>query len=1565
MRTFLLLSMLLVTAHVNAQVSINEFLAANNSTIQDLDGDTSDWIELINTSSNSIDLAGWHLTDDSSNLTKWMLPATNLAPYELVLIFASNKDRAISGTELHTNFKLSAGGEYLALVRPDGSTVEHEFSPTYPPQSDDISYGYSRSLSSITLVDENADCSAVVPEDASDGSSWQLPGYNDSTWDQGSIGVGYDTDSNPNYQPFINLDIQGAMYGENASAYIRVPFSIGSADNITELKLHLRYDDGFVAYINGTKVAETNAPAAPTWESGATGDQADLQAVEYIEFDISASKNALISGANILAIHGLNDGTSSPDFLMDPKLTCELLNEGESGNIGYLDNPSPNQQNTTGTRPPSAPVILSQMSRVCDAPITVTISSSTSVETIYYTLDGSVPDLSSLEYTNPISISGTTMVRARSFQTGYELGNISSETYLFLTENIKDFSSDLPIIILDNLGGNDIPSTEDTGIDQQAFMAIFEPGSNGRTVMTNQFTLGTRSGIIRRGSSSLRETDSKPSLKLEAWGPHLDEDFDIAPLGMPEESDWILWAPYNYDLAGIRNALIYKLDRQLNGWGIRTRFVEVFLNVDGGNLSTNHYNGLYVLMEKIKRGPDRTDVKSMTPFDIAAPDVTGGYLMKIDWTGNTALSGASQDTLFCEYPLPDQLTIEQKQYIENFVISMEGQLTNDDPETGYEQYIDVPSFLNAHQINVFAQNPDAFRISTYMSKNRNGKLTLGPQWDFDRTMESADWRDNAPWRWHYPNLNDVQPYFETGEAIWWEHLFDQSSFWQSWIDTWQENRVGVLSSSNVWAIIDSFSIEIAEARERDIARWDSIAPRTGSYGLDGTQQGEIDHMKWWVDYRLNWIDTFLLERPSCSVGEQELETPITAELTVPINNSVYYTLDDSDPRAFNGSPSSTAQVYTAPITVSPGSVLKARTWNGEAWNGIAPDHAPWSGLTEVVFPRRRQKLLLTEVHYNPAPDAFTSYDNDDFEFIEFQNISSSPLDISGYILSGGINFEFASGQIDTLAPGEHIVIVKNLEAFASRYDTNSITIAGTYSGLLANSGDNLELEYFGTQRFNIDYNDARGWPLATDGGGHSLVPLHNDALLRGFDIYDHWMNWKSSTHSGGSPGQADPAAPVTLLINEIIAHTDTGQAPPFDSNDSIELFNPTGNDMTLDQHWYLSDDVQALEKYNLPSGTIIPANGWISFNEDDFHPGRESGFGLNKAGEQVILSHLPGNALNRIIDSVEFNGQANGASWGRYPDGALYYQTLTPTPGAQNEEADPSILICEIMYNPSAITNGNANEWIEYLILSNASLTTVTFNGGVEATNAWRMNGGIDMDLDPSFSLNPADVAILVPFDPAVELEKKTVFFSFYSLPPSTSLLGPYSGDLSNSGERIRLERPQASDDPLKPEDLSWIIVDEATWTDESPWPAEADGTGHSLLRTGANGNAPENWSSTADLDADGIPDSYEQSYFAADIDPQNDWDGDGISNHKEWRSGTNPTNPSSRLAITELYVGPLTELKWLSESNKQYSISMTTNLTAEYTLLEAPISATAPTNSILISHPEVPHAFFKINVAD
>ena len=173
---------------------ISEFMPDNDGFLLDSDGDFPDWIEISNQGDESIDLGGWHLTDDSGNLDKWQFPATTLDAGESMVVFASGKNRAVSGSELHTDFKLATDGEAVLLVQPDGMTVTSEFSP-YPFVPENVSYGSGLVLLNQGLIGDSADTTLLVPSTANGGdqlgTSWIETTFDDASWTNVQTSIGY------------------------------------------------------------------------------------------------------------------------------------------------------------------------------------------------------------------------------------------------------------------------------------------------------------------------------------------------------------------------------------------------------------------------------------------------------------------------------------------------------------------------------------------------------------------------------------------------------------------------------------------------------------------------------------------------------------------------------------------------------------------------------------------------------------------------------------------------------------------------------------------------------------------------------------------------------------------------------------------------------------------------------------------------------------------------------------------------------------------------------------------------------------------------------------------------------------------------------------------------------------------------------------------------------------------------------------------------------------------------------------------------------------------------------
>ena len=428
---------LLMASPASARLYITEFMANNRATIEDEDGDATDWIEIFNSGTESVNLEGYFLTDAADTLTMWSFPAVEIAENGFLLVFASEKDRRNPGSELHTNFRLSSDGDYLALVNPDGTSIVAEFGTEenpVPEQFEDSSYGLMQGggLTPTVFIGPTQQARVIIPADDSLGGDWTVQEFDDSGWPVAQMGIGYDENSTYNQEFGTNGDLDDDFNGVNTSVYIRVPFEVSDPSTVTNLTLKMKYDDGFVAYLNDILVADANAPGGLTWNSEATGNHSDGEAVTFLDWDITSFVNRLTVGTNVLAIHGLNDGLTSSDMLITVELRGTRITDPSLGGPGYLATPSPRTFNGDTFDGFVGDTAFNIDRGFFEEPFALEITSSTERAEIRYTLDGSPPSpTSGLVYAGPIPITGTTVVRAMAHLAGLRPTNVDTQTYLF------------------------------------------------------------------------------------------------------------------------------------------------------------------------------------------------------------------------------------------------------------------------------------------------------------------------------------------------------------------------------------------------------------------------------------------------------------------------------------------------------------------------------------------------------------------------------------------------------------------------------------------------------------------------------------------------------------------------------------------------------------------------------------------------------------------------------------------------------------------------------------------------------------------------------------------------------------------------------------------------------------------------------------------------------------------------------------------------------------------------------------------------------------------------------
>jgi hypothetical protein len=733
---------------------ISEFMASNDTTITDQDGDFADWLELYNPGPGTANIGGWYLTNKATNLTKWSIPAVALPAGGYLVVFCSEKDYTDPSMPLATNFNISASGGYLALVESDGKTVASSY--TFPVQYPDVSYGVSQPTSA-----------AEQPQ----------TGY----FQAATPGTANGNYTNILLADTVSISAPPGIFTDSTT------FSMGGAS----AGEHIRY------------VLSSGSPA---------GDQ---------------------------------------------------------------------------VAPPTA---------------------------------------SSPEYSQAMTISSTTLVTAAVFSADdSQRGLPATAMYIQLDDSTSNrldtFTSALPLVVFD-----------DNHVFYPAWIGAFSPDATGTAAFVQAPDFFTSDTMKLHGfSSATFPKQSYESVLSDDQGRSLSESF----FGLEPDKSWDNISAWSIDRTYIHNGFVYALSRSMGYWAPGTKYAEMFIHSAGGALDMTSYSGVTNMTERLKVGANRINIYALTPADVAAPNVTGGYVLRFDhaeppsgaytyytWTTNQG------STLMLDTPKADVLVQPQIDYIKGYVQQMEDAMAADQASgyatRNYLGYLDRPSWVDYHLLNVFVENVDAFHFSEYFTKDINGLIKAGPVWDYDRSMGSADGRDANPQQW---TASSVQDYWNDG---WWAYVTHDPDFMQLWVDRWQGLRLTLFSDSSLNSLINSQAAQIgADAAARDAARWTGDVSRFG-----GAWSGEIANMSSWLTTRAHWIDQQFAAPPVVQV------TGASRVLKPEPGTQIAFTLDGSDPRGFGGALSTSAQMTASAVTLPATQAFAARSYNA-SMAGAYPG-SPWS-----------------------------------------------------------------------------------------------------------------------------------------------------------------------------------------------------------------------------------------------------------------------------------------------------------------------------------------------------------------------------------------------------------------------------------------------------------------------------------------------------------------------------------------------------------------------------------------------------------------------------------------------
>jgi hypothetical protein len=1490
---------------------ISEFLAANSNGLLDEDGHASDWIEIYNPTAATVNLDGWHLTDNDNRLDKWTFPSVDLPAGQFLVVFASKKDRTDVGSQLHTNFLLGSNGEYLALSQAD-LTVVSDFGPDYPTQFANTSYGLVANSSDTVLLDSGTAATVLVPSDGSLGTSWTggAEPFDDSAWTSATTGVGFDLDSNglfPNHLagywpldnsaeeisgngtdallngttfdgsvpaaigdgtslqldgiddtvdlgnvgltsgtiamwinptdvgagagdrrllspasgavaqggalgidpgsntgdgslwvwdsgwqrltadnvlqvnqwqhlalvadagqitlyvdgaahntvtagfdfdgpnmlvggtflqtygnpfagniddlslwdtaltpaeiaslaggsppadpgdlvPLLGTDVTTPMHGTNASAYLRSEFDVADPASLSQLFLQMKYDDAFVAYLNGQEVARQNVTGVVAWNQAADQPGADENITEYHNVDISQHLPLLVSGTNVLAVHGLNASAADNDFLILPR----LIDRGDAflpGLERYYSAPTPGAPN--GVVAADVGPIITQVSEPAGAltptdPLLVTATVTPTFEDtgdvlLYYRVmfgaeqslpmfdDGahgdSLADDGVFGATIPAGVaSAGQMLRYR--VTAADSQNNTSRWSVFADPlgtpeylgTMVDVSVTTSLPVLHWFTENTSAASSVAGTRASLFL---DGEFYDNVWVHGRGAGGTNAGLkfeMNRGGD-FRYSDDAPRVR----------EFNTRSQNFGQIAEMIAYELYRDAQTPASNT--FPMRFHLNGTfaGVDT-FIE---QVDQTYTERNGLDGdgaLFKMFNSLNHPVDRsyTFYRNDNTKRTREWDPT--------WDLDALVAGIDENN-------PDRY-----QYVMDAV--------------------DVPAVINYLAATVLSGDYDheTHNYFVYRDNEGTGRWQVLP-WDRNIAFSTVTSDPTShpflgssevvhpPWaclegkcdeQWSrltdaiYDNPVTREMYLRRLRTLMDELLQPPSTpLAQRKLETRLDEVATLLQSEDAGLAATATALKSkVDARRNHLYVTHSI-DNVGIYpdaaGIPHAQSGNPPIGFGPIDYNPvsgNQDEEYIrLDNPNAAAVDISnwrldggVEHTFRPGTVIPAGGSLYVTPDVLTFLARATGPSGGQELFVQ------GSYGGHLSNVGETVQLIAPDDEVVATVLTPVAPSDAQLYLhVTELNYNPPGSG------DLTEFIELQNISSGSesvtLDLAGVAITEGPSDPFIFPAGTSLAAGDYILVVRNETAFATAYpQVDPAIVFGPFAGSLKNEGEQIHVDdAIGGTVVNFDYDDSGRWPGRADGKGSTLEVLDTSG------DYNDPDNWRSSGEFNGTPGAEGQGFDHRVVINELLTHTD----PP--QTDAIELFNTT--DAPIDVGgWYLSDNNNQYDKFRIPDGTIIAARGYLAFDESDFNssPGAgENGFALDGAhGDDVYLlsGDASGNVLD-FIDHVEVGAALNGISYGRWPNADSRLRPLQWNSfGRENAyPVMPDLMISEISYNP-------------------------------------------------------------------------------------------------------------------------------------------------------------------------------------------------------------------------------------------------------------------------------------------
>lgn len=805
---------------------INEVMGSNFDYFPDEDGTYADWIELYNGGNEAINLNNYGLSDNAQNPLKWSFPEYFIQPNEHLLVWASGKDRkpldriwtqGITRKVYH-NIPGARVEDLLEDPRFPDEPDFHEVVKSFFESPSNIGDNYGQHM--YTWIkppatgkytfwiagDDNCQLLLSPDENTSNGvliaevPEWTPP----RDWNRFSVQRSEQIFLEQGKYYFLSALMKEGGGSDNLAVRWQLPS--GQIDGPISTQYcflpHQYFHTNYSISGDGEEIVLT-APG---------GQKIDEMPAWPIPSNISLGRT-LSHPDDWVYFEKTTPGHPNPDSGFD-RISSKLVIQPAGG---FFANP-------------------------------VLVSMSGETGDIYYTTDGTAPNPNNgIRYSSPFLISGSVRLRAALFQDGAIGSEIVGASFGILSDSISNFTSNLPIMVLQQFDTLISPGNRTI-----SYMTLFDSPEVGRyPILSKEYTQG-RININIRGSSS-------QSFPKKGYGFHLLEENGRnrkeALLGMPEEHNWVLHGPYS-DKTLLRNVIAYEMSNDIGQYSPRTRLIELFMHDGSGALNESHYHGVYVLVERIKVAPGRVEIEDLETYHNDGPEITGGYIFKKDRLNEGEEGFRTLRGSLYAHDKPDERTITpaQSNYLTSYVDSVETALFGPnftDQELGYEAYIDVASFIDYHLLTEVCKEIDGYRFSTFFYKDRNGKLILGPLWDYNLSLGNADYNEGwNPEGWYYPLISEYD--YLNG---WFNRLFEDKKFEQQYKQRYRQLRNAAFSTPRLLNKISGYAELLEEAQVRNFNRWNTLGTYVWpNWFIGDTYQEEIDFMSKWLDERLIWMD---------------------------------------------------------------------------------------------------------------------------------------------------------------------------------------------------------------------------------------------------------------------------------------------------------------------------------------------------------------------------------------------------------------------------------------------------------------------------------------------------------------------------------------------------------------------------------------------------------------------------------------------------------------------------------------------------------------------------------------